>query len=45
MILKYIFGENVDITSTTGDGTLNSNGSANYDLKNFLENKLWKMIN
>lgn len=42
---KYIFGENVDITSTTGDGTLNSNGSANYDLKNFLENKLWKMIN
>ncbi|WP_238858810.1 hypothetical protein [Clostridium sp. YIM B02569] len=42
---KYIFGENVDITSTTGDGTSNSNGSANYDLKNFLENKLWKMIN
>ncbi|RII36126.1 hypothetical protein D2A34_01765 [Clostridium chromiireducens] len=42
---KYIFGENVDITSTTGGSASDANGSANYDLKNFLESKLWKMIN
>lgn len=42
---KSIFGENVDITSTTGGSTSDSNGSTNYDLKNFLESKLWKMIN
>lgn len=43
-IFKSIFGEDKDLNNTTSDNT-SKDGSANYDLKNFLENKLWKMIN
>lgn len=42
---KSIFGENVDVNVTSSGSTSDANGSANYDLKNFLENKLWKIIN
>lgn len=41
---KYIFGGDADSTSPS-DGSMGTNGSANYDLKNFLESKLWKIIN
>lgn len=41
---KAIFGESIDTTTTTTDGT-STDGATNYDLKNFLENKLWKIIN
>jgi len=41
---KAIFGESIDITDTPTDST-SADGATNYDLKNFLENKLWKIIN
>lgn len=39
---KSIFGESINTTTST-DSTL-ADGATNYDLKNFLENKLWKIL-
>lgn len=45
---KAVFGESIvddsDTTGTDNDSTPASDGAASYELKNFLENKLWKIL-
>ena len=40
---KSIFGESKD-TPITNTDSIPVDGATNYDLKNFLENKLWKIL-
>jgi hypothetical protein len=41
---KDIFGESIDIDATNTGSAASTDGATNYDLKNFLENKLWKIL-
>lgn len=43
---RAVFGNSIvdDADATTPDNSTNTNSATNYDLKNFLENKSWKIL-